>query len=63
MIELIQAAFSPVNLVLTVPLLLMVLYWITVILGVLDVEFLNVDLPDWLAPGTPKFMYLWVPGR
>jgi len=44
--ELIQAAFSPVNLVLTVPLMLMVLYWITVIAGVLDVDFLNIELPD-----------------
>ena len=46
MMELIQAAISPVNLVLTVPLMLMVLYWITVIAGVLDVDFLNIELPD-----------------
>lgn len=44
MTELIDAAFSPVNLPLTVTLILMVLYWITVILGVLDVELFDIDL-------------------
>ena len=46
MIDLIQTAFSPVNAVVTVLLILNVIYWITVILGVLDVDFLDIDLPD-----------------
>ena len=46
MMELIQAAFLPVNIVFTVLLILMVLYWVTVILGVLDVELFHIDLPD-----------------
>ncbi|MBN1125242.1 MAG: DUF1449 family protein [Sedimentisphaerales bacterium] len=41
--EFIQAAFSGPNLLCTIFLLLMFLYWIMVILGALDVEFLNVD--------------------
>lgn len=27
------------------------------------VNLINVNLPDWLLPNTPQFMYLWVPGR
>ena len=46
MIEFITAAFSSVNIVFTVLLLLMGLYWITVILGVLDVNLFEIDLPD-----------------
>ena len=46
MIELIYAAFSPVNVGFTILLLLVVLYWVTVILGVLDVELFNIELPD-----------------
>ncbi len=46
MIELIQTAFSPVNAVVTVMLILNVVYWITVILGALDVDFLDVELFD-----------------
>lgn len=46
MIELIQTAFSPVNAVVTVMLILNVIYWITVILGALDVDFLDVELFD-----------------
>jgi hypothetical protein len=46
MIELIQTAFSPVNAVVTVLLILNVIYWITVILGALDVDFLDVELFD-----------------
>ena len=46
MTELIQTAFSPVNAVATVMLILNVVYWITVILGVLDVDFLDIELPD-----------------
>ncbi len=42
--DVITAAFLPVNLVFTVLLLAMVLYWLAVILGALDTEFLNVDL-------------------
>lgn len=46
MVEFITAAFSPVNVVFTVLLLLIGLYWITVILGVLDVELFNIEVPD-----------------
>ena len=44
--DLIQTAFSPVNAVVTVLLIMNVIYWIIVILGVLDVDFLDIDLPD-----------------
>ena len=46
MIDLIQIAFSPVNAVVTVLLILNLIYWITVILGAMDVDFLDVDLFD-----------------
>jgi hypothetical protein len=46
MVEFITAAFAPVNIVFTVLLLLAGLYWITVILGVLDVDLFNIELPD-----------------
>lgn len=46
MVELISAAFAPVNVVFTVLLLLTGLYWITVILGVLDVDLFNIDTVD-----------------
>jgi len=46
MIDLIQTAFSPANAVVTVLLILNVIYWITVILGALDVDFLDVELFD-----------------
>ncbi len=26
-------------------------------------NMININLPDWLLPTTPRFMYLWVPGR
>ncbi|MBN1817348.1 MAG: DUF1449 family protein [Sedimentisphaerales bacterium] len=41
--EFIQAAFSGPNLLFTIFLLLMFLYWIMVIFGALDLGFLNVD--------------------
>lgn len=44
--DLVIQAFSPVNLPLTVLLLLTVLYWITVIIGVLDVDLFNIEMPD-----------------
>lgn len=28
-----------------------------------DVNLINIDLPDWLGAATPRFMYLWSPGR
>lgn len=43
MIELIEAAFSPVNVVFTGLLLLVVVYWVLMIIGALDIDFLNVD--------------------
>ncbi|MCP4262512.1 MAG: DUF1449 family protein [Planctomycetes bacterium] len=46
MLDLIQTAFSPVNAVITVLLILNVIYWIVVILGALDVDFLDIELPD-----------------
>ena len=46
MLDVIQSAFSPVNAVVTVLLILNVIYWLIVILGVLDVDFLDIDLPD-----------------
>ena len=46
MVELITAAFAPVNVVFTVLLLLTGLYWVTVILGVLDVNIFDVEVPD-----------------
>ena len=48
MAELIQSAFSPVNAVVTVLLILNVIYWITVILGLLDVDFLDIELDSGL---------------
>ncbi len=46
MMDLITQAFLPMNLPLTVLLLLMVLYWITVIIGVLDVDLFHIHAPD-----------------
>jgi len=46
MMELITFAFSPINIFFTVLVILIMLYWITVILGVLDVELFDFDLPD-----------------
>ncbi len=46
MLDVIQTAFSPVNAVITVLLIMNVMYWITVILGVMDMDFLDFDLPD-----------------
>lgn len=44
MMELIYAAFSPSNLLLSVLLVLIMFYWLTVILGALDVNSIDVDL-------------------
>ncbi len=46
MMELITFAFSPINIVFTVLVILTMLYWLSVILGVFDVEMLDFDLPD-----------------
>ena len=46
MLDVIQTAFSPVNAVITVLLIMNVIYWLTVILGVMDVDLLDFDLPD-----------------
>lgn len=43
MSELLHVAFMPVNLLFTVLLLLVLLYWIMVILGALDIDFLDFD--------------------
>ena len=44
--ELIQWAFSPVNVLFTGLLILVVLYWVTVILGALDIHIFDVDVSD-----------------
>jgi len=46
MSELISLAFSPINVVFSILLLSIIAYWITVILGVLDTDLFNVELPD-----------------
>ena len=46
MVEFITAAFAPVNVLFTVLLLVTGLYWIMVILGVLDVDLFHIHLPD-----------------
>ncbi|MHC4636564.1 MAG: hypothetical protein ACYTBP_01710 [Planctomycetota bacterium] len=48
MMELIHAAFSPVNVVFTVLLILTVIYWLTVILGVLDAELFDFNFDSGL---------------
>lgn len=42
--ELIQVAFSPLNLFYTVLLLLVILYWLSVILGAIDLSTVDLDL-------------------
>jgi hypothetical protein len=44
MIELLHFAFAPVNLLFTFLLLLILLYWLTVIIGLLDFSFLDLHL-------------------
>ncbi len=44
MAEILQEAFSTVNVGLTVLLIVIILYWISVILGVLDVEMFDFDI-------------------
>jgi len=52
MVEFVTAAFAPINVVFTVLLLLTGLYWITVIVGLLDVDIFNIEVPDsGLEPG------------
>jgi hypothetical protein len=46
MVELMQLAFSPINVFFTLLLVIVVMYWLTVILGVLDTDLFEVDLPD-----------------
>ena len=43
MMELVTAAFLPVNFVLTVLLILVVLYWLMVIIGALDADLFDID--------------------
>ena len=51
MAELMTLAFLPINLVFTLLLLMVILYWIIVILGVLDVDLFRVDFTDFDADG------------
>lgn len=46
MTEFIDACFHVVNLPATLLLILVLLYWLTVIIGVMDLSTLDVDLPD-----------------
>ena len=41
--EVLQEALMPANLVFTVMLGIVIIYWIMVILGALDVDFLDID--------------------
>jgi hypothetical protein len=43
MLEVIEAAFSPINLVFTILLLVVLLYWLMVIVGLFDLSFLDFD--------------------
>jgi hypothetical protein len=44
MVEFFTAAFAPVNVLFTVLLLVLGLYWVMVILGVLDIDLFHIDL-------------------
>ncbi len=44
MMEILQAAFLPINVVFTVLLLLVVLYWLLIILGLFDNDIFEIDL-------------------
>lgn len=46
MVELMQLAFSPINVVFTLLLVTVVIYWLVVIVGVLDTDLFDLDLPD-----------------
>lgn len=46
LIDLFQAGFQTVNLPATLLLLLVLIYWLTVIFGVMDLSSLDVDLPE-----------------
>ncbi len=45
MVEFVTAAFAPVNVLFTVLLLVLGLYWILVILGALDIDLFHIHLP------------------
>jgi len=42
--ELLEAAVSPANIIITALFVFIVIYWITVIIGVLDVDFMDFDI-------------------
>jgi hypothetical protein len=46
MVELMQLAFSPINVVFTLLLITVVIYWLVVILGVLDTDLFDLDMPE-----------------
>jgi hypothetical protein len=50
MSELLQAAISAINLPFTIILGLIMLYWLTVLIGALDIEFLNIDIDHDVHP-------------
>ena len=43
MTELIQTAFSPINLLFTILLMLVILYWLSIIIGALDIGSFDLD--------------------
>jgi len=43
MIELLQAAISPVNVIYTVLLMIILIYWVSIILGVMDTSSFDID--------------------
>ena len=47
--EVLHEAFMPMNLIFTVMLLMVVIYWIMVILGALDTDFLDIDFTELVA--------------
>ncbi|MCF7973181.1 MAG: YqiJ family protein [Phycisphaerae bacterium] len=46
MVELMQLAFSPINVVFTLLLITIVIYWLVVIVGVLDTDLFDFDMPE-----------------
>ena len=46
MADIMTLAFSPINIVFTLLLLMVILYWSIVVLGVLDIGLFDIDLPD-----------------
>lgn len=52
MSELINNAFTGVNIIPTILLILVLIYWLTVILGIIDIDFFDFDIDFDIADGT-----------